>query len=38
MKRFLYIILQDIQALFLLCVIAIGVIILWLKGELKFDD
>jgi hypothetical protein len=37
MKRIFYIVLQDIQALFLLFVIMIGIIILWLKGELKFD-
>jgi len=36
-KQFFYIVWQNIQGLFLLCVLVIGVVILWLKGDLKFD-
>lgn len=38
MKRIFYTILQNIQGCFLLIVITIGVVIMWLKGDIKFDE
>lgn len=38
MKKIFYTIWQNIQMLFLMCAIAIGVIILWIKGDIKFED
>jgi cellulose synthase/poly-beta-1,6-N-acetylglucosamine synthase-like glycosyltransferase len=38
MKNIFYIIWQYIQALFLLFVLVVGVFILWLKGDIKFEE
>jgi len=36
MKRIFYIILQNIQGCFFTITITIGIVILWLKGDIKF--
>lgn len=38
MRKIFYSILQTIQALLLLFVIILGVLISWLKGDIKFKD
>ena len=36
MKKIFYIIWQNIQTFFLWCIIMIGIIFLWIKGDIKF--
>lgn len=38
MKELFYTIWQSIQSLFLFMVLLIGIIIAWLKGDIKFDE